>query len=37
MREARQSAEVVVVNKSGESRMSKGPKNERTKLSEKLE
>jgi len=37
LREGRQSAEVVVVTKSGESRMSEGPKNERTKLSEKLE
>jgi hypothetical protein len=37
LREARKSAEVIVAIKSGESRMSEGPKNERTKLSEKLE
>ena len=37
MREGWKSAEVVVATKSGESRMSEGPKNERTKLNEKLE
>ena len=37
MRGGRKSAEVIVARKSGESRMSEGPKNERTKLNEKLE
>jgi len=37
LREARESAEVIVANKPGESRASEGPKNERTKLNEKLE
>jgi hypothetical protein len=37
LREDRKSAEVVVAKRSGESQMSEGPKNERTKLDEKLE
>jgi hypothetical protein len=37
LREGRKSAEAVVAKKSGESRMSERPKNERTKLNEKLE
>lgn len=36
LREGRKSAEVVGANKTGESRTSEGPKNERTKLNEKL-